>query len=209
MSGVRGMHSATRRDFVRLEPGFRDPVRGAQACFRVVLDAMAHPGRIVDLPPLLGGSSPAPLSESATAIALTLCDIDTPIWLDRAAAPAAGYLAFHCGAPVAESPGDARFGIVADAVELPPLDHFKLGSDEYPERSATLIIAISGLSSASGTVLRGPGISGETRLGVRGLPARFWGERTALAELFPRGIDVLFVDGNRLAAVPRSTQIMA
>jgi alpha-D-ribose 1-methylphosphonate 5-triphosphate synthase subunit PhnH len=40
---------------------------------------------------------------------------------------------------------------------------------------------------------------------VTGVPTRFWDERAALAELFPRGLDILFVCGDKLAALPRST----
>jgi alpha-D-ribose 1-methylphosphonate 5-triphosphate synthase subunit PhnH len=192
-------------DFTQLDPGFEDPVRDAQECFRAVLDAMAHPGRIVQVPTALPGR--LPLGPAATSIALSLCDIDTPVWLDAASAEAAGYLAFHCGAPLAETPAEASFALIADADALPPLDGFALGSDEFPERSATLVIEVAGLINDRGVTLHGPGILDETRLDVTGLPARFWSERTALAELFPRGLDVLFVCGNALAALPRSTRV--
>jgi alpha-D-ribose 1-methylphosphonate 5-triphosphate synthase subunit PhnH len=88
------------------------------------------------------------------------------------------------------------------------LEAFALGSDEYPERSATLVIEVSGVVSGDGALLRGPGIRDGTRLGVAGLPIRFWEERASLAELFPRGLDILFVSGHRLAALPRSTRIV-
>jgi alpha-D-ribose 1-methylphosphonate 5-triphosphate synthase subunit PhnH len=195
-------------DFATLEPGFDDPVRGSQAAFRAVLDAMAYPGRIVALPGLLGGPPPAPLGTAAAAIMLTLCDVDTPVWLDAAALSGAGYLAFHCGAPLAANTAKARFAIIADAATLPSLDGFALGSDEYPERSATLVIEVADLAETAGAVLRGPGIRGEARLGATGLPARFWAERAALAELFPRGIDVVFTCDARLAALPRTTQVI-
>ncbi len=194
-------------DIARLEPGFGDPVRGAQGCFRAVLDAMAHPGRIATLPALLSAAPPAPLGVAAAAIALTLCDIDTPLWLDAAAMPAAAYFAFHCGAPVTDDPAAARFAIVSAAADLPPLDRFALGSDEYPERAATLIIEVAALGPGAGTVMRGPGIRGEARLAVAGLPARFWQERAALTALFPRGVDIVFVCADRLVALPRSTQV--
>jgi alpha-D-ribose 1-methylphosphonate 5-triphosphate synthase subunit PhnH len=198
--------SAEPADFSQLDPGFADPVRDAQACFRAVLDAMAHPGRIVEVPVALPDR--LPLGAAAAAVALSLCDIDTPVWLDAASAPAAGYLAFHCGAPLTKTPADSRFAFVADADVLPPLDGFSLGTDEYPERAATLLIEVSGLTNDRGVALRGPGILGEVRLDVSGLPAQFWAERAALAELFPRGIDVLFASGNALAALPRSTQVV-
>jgi alpha-D-ribose 1-methylphosphonate 5-triphosphate synthase subunit PhnH len=190
-----------------LEPGLRDPVLGSQTCFRAVLDALAHPGRIVDLPQALAGSPPATLCEATASIVLTMCDIDTPLWLDPAASPAAPYFAFHCGAPLIEGPAKASFAIVSNPTALPPLQSFALGTDEYPEQSATLIIEVTDLSALHGVVLRGPGILDEARLSASGLPTRFWEERQALAELFPRGIDVLFTCGGRVAALPRSTRI--
>ena len=45
-------------DFGRIGPGLRNPVLGAQQCFRAVLDATAHPGRIVELGGLLEGPVP-------------------------------------------------------------------------------------------------------------------------------------------------------
>jgi alpha-D-ribose 1-methylphosphonate 5-triphosphate synthase subunit PhnH len=202
MSAMPELHT----DFGRLEPGFADTVRDAQACFRAVLDAMAHPGRIVRMPNALPVT--VPLGPAAAAIALSLCDIDTPIWLDEASSAAAGYLTFHCGAPMTRSPAEALFAFAGDAATLPPLEAFSLGSDEYPERSTTLVIEVGGLANDGGAVLRGPGILDEMRLGAAGLPARFWSERAALAELFQRGLDVLLTCGDALAALPRSTQVV-
>jgi alpha-D-ribose 1-methylphosphonate 5-triphosphate synthase subunit PhnH len=148
-----------------------------------------------------------PLRAAAASVALTLCDGDTPVWLDAASAEAAAYLAFHCGAPLANAPDEARFAFVTDAAALPPLDLFALGSDEYPERSATLVVQVCDLVGSGGMVLRGPGIQDEVRLHIAGLPPRFWAERVALAELFPRGLEILFVGDGKLAALPRSTRI--
>jgi alpha-D-ribose 1-methylphosphonate 5-triphosphate synthase subunit PhnH len=191
-------------DFGGLEPGFADPVHDAQASFRAVLDAMAHPGRVVTMPARLPFS--LPLGTAAVAVALSLCDADTPVWLDPAAAGAASYLTFHCGAPLAATPSEASFAFVADPAAMPALYSFALGSDEYPERSATLVIEVSSLADGDGVRLRGPGIEDEARLAVAGVPARFWAERAALAELFPRGLDMVFACGDALVAVPRSIQ---
>ena len=47
-----------------------------------------------------------------------------------------------------------------------------------------------------------------SRLAAAGLPARFRAERAALAALFPRGLDIVLACGDRVAALPRSTQII-
>jgi alpha-D-ribose 1-methylphosphonate 5-triphosphate synthase subunit PhnH len=205
MSAISVIRPVGTSDFGQLQPGFADPVRDAQTCFRTVLDAMAHPGRVARMPAALPG--PLPLGLAATSIALSLCDIDTPVWLDAAASGATGYLTFHCGAPLAKTPAEAAFAFIADPSALPPLEGFALGSDEYPERATTLVIEVERLTSDGGVVLCGPGIRGETRLNVAGLPARFWRERAAFAELFPRGLDVLFVRGDALVALPRTTRV--
>jgi alpha-D-ribose 1-methylphosphonate 5-triphosphate synthase subunit PhnH len=206
MSGFGVAQRFGDQEFARIGPGFADPVHDAQAGFRAVLDAMARPGQVGQMPAAFPAASP--LDSAATAIALTLCDMDTPVWFDEASAAAAGYLAFHCGAPLAKTPAEARFAFVTDATTLPPLHTFALGTDEYPERSATLVIEVAGLVEGSGAMLRGPGIRDDKRVSVSGLPTRFWTERALLAELFPRGLDVLFVSGIRLVALPRSTHIV-
>jgi alpha-D-ribose 1-methylphosphonate 5-triphosphate synthase subunit PhnH len=188
-------------------PGLADPVHDAQRCFRAVLDAMAHPGRVVSVAGALAAPPPAPLGEAAGAQLLTLCDIDTPLWLSPEARSAATYLQFHCGAPIARSPQEARFALVADAAALPALDTFALGEDEYPDRSTTLVLQVADLAEGSGATLRGPGIQSIARLAVDGLPAGFWEQRAALQPLFPRGLDIVFACGSLLAAVPRSTMI--
>ncbi|HEX3499342.1 MAG TPA: phosphonate C-P lyase system protein PhnH [Stellaceae bacterium] len=193
-------------DAARLAPGFGDPVHDAQATFRAVLDAMAHPGRLVELPARL--AAPAPLGEAAIAVVLTLCDVETPLWLDPGLAPSADYLRFHCGVPLT-SPDLAHFALIGDPHAMPPLDAFALGSDEYPDRSTTLIIEVEQLQAGRGMILSGPGIADTARLAVSSFPERFWAERQLLAELFPRGLDVILTCGSLLAALPRTTRVAA
>jgi alpha-D-ribose 1-methylphosphonate 5-triphosphate synthase subunit PhnH len=198
--------SALPIDAARLAPGFGDPVHDAQGTFRAILDAMAHPGRLVELPATL--ATPAPLGAAAAAVALTLCDRETPLWLDPRLAICADYLRFHCGAKLAP-PDLAHFALIGDGHAMPSLDAFALGSDEYPDRSTTLIIEVERLQEGRGMTLSGPGIADTARLDVSGLPERFWAERALLAELFPRGLDVILTCGRSLAALPRTTRVTA
>src|SRR5689334_19690897 len=115
-----------------LVPGFAEPVGEAQRCFRLLLDCMAHPGRIAELGPL---AAPSQLSPAAAVVALTLVDFETPVWLGPGTGGAAEWLRFHCSAPLVAEPRAAAFAFAADAARLPPLAGFELGSDEYPDRS--------------------------------------------------------------------------
>jgi len=182
--------------------GFADPALGAQATFRCVLEAIAHPGRIVTVPERLP-SPPAPLLAPAWATVLTLLDFETPLWVDPSlAAPAViDSLRLHCGCPIVEQ-AKARFALLAGPGA--PLAAFHQGTPEYPDCSATLIWQIESLSPGRGALLTGPGIRTGTRLDVRGLPEDFWTQWGMNHRQFPLGVDVMLVTGNQLAALPRS-----
>ena len=193
----------------QLSPGFADPVGAAQATFRAVLTALSEPGTMLTLglEPDPAFRPPAPLGLAAAAIALSLLDGDTPLWCDPASRPATPSLRFHTGAPLVEAPEHARFALIANPALLPSLAAFDAGSDEYPDRSATLIVEVAALGEGSELVLRGPGIPERRSLAVRGLPAGFLAEWRANHARFPRGVDVILTAGAKLAGLPRSTII--
>jgi alpha-D-ribose 1-methylphosphonate 5-triphosphate synthase subunit PhnH len=189
--------------------GLGDPVLDSQRIFRALLDATAHPGRLLALeqtPP-----PPRPLHPATAAVCLTLLDLETPLWLDAAArtAEVMAYLRFHCGCPIVDEPALARFAVVADAARMPALEVFDPGTDEYPDRSATVIVQARTLTSGGGRRLTGPGIETEARLDADGLPARLWEDLRWNHGRFPRGIDVLLTAGATLAALPRTTRAEA
>ncbi len=192
-----------------LSPGFAEPVLDAQAAFRATLDAMSRPGRIEEL--TMRMDPPAGVGAATAASCLTLLDGDTPVWVapHAAAERVAAWIAFHTGAPLAASAGDAAFVVVLDAGSLPALDGFDWGTDEEPQRGATLIVQVPMLASQGGWSLSGPGIAERTALRVDGLPASFATERRAMNGAFPRGVDIFFTSGARLAALPRTTMLEA
>ncbi len=199
---THAMKSAT------LSGGFAEPVFDAQGVFRAVMDAMARPGKVVEL----SGKTapPAPLTPEAGAIALTLFDHETPVWLGQklAVSPAvADWLRFHTGCPIVTEPDEAAFALASDAAQMPVLTAFAKGSADYPDRSTTLIVAIDTFDGPEMLTLKGPGIRDTTHLSPHPLPIGFIDQAAANHALFPRGVDMLFVTAGKLAALPRSTRI--
>ncbi len=190
-------------------PGFSDPVGDAQACFRAVMRAFAAPG-VVQSVNCAELKPPAPLTPMAAAIALTLLDYDTPVWLDPPLAgsgAAAAYLRFHTGAPVVELPMDAAFALISDPFRMPALGSFSSGSTEYPDRSATVILMNASFDSQAQVTLSGPGIKTERRFSAQPLAQAFWAQAQENNALYPRGVDILFANGMGVAGLPRSTRI--
>lgn len=185
--------------------GFADPTLDAQATFRCLLEAIAHPGRIVTMPERLP-APPAPLLAPAYAAALALLDFETPLWVDPALAMPAVIesLRLHCGCPIV-SKTKACFALLAGPGA--PLAAFDQGTPEYPDRSATLIWQVDGLAGDRGVRLAGPGIRTSTLLHVEGLSADFWALWGMSHRRFPLGVDVVFVTTDRLAALPRSIEV--
>ncbi|WP_026758831.1 phosphonate C-P lyase system protein PhnH [Sediminimonas qiaohouensis] len=182
-----------------LEGGFADAPRDAAHAFRACMNAMARPGRIETL---RGATPPAPLSQAAGTLLLTLCDADTPVHLAGAhdCDAVRQWLAFHTGAPLAHARTDATFAIgVWDA--LLPLSDYPIGTARYPDRSATLVVEMDSLT-ATGARLTGPGIADSAALSLPDIAAL-----RANHALFPQGLDFYFAAGEHLAALPRSTNV--
>jgi alpha-D-ribose 1-methylphosphonate 5-triphosphate synthase subunit PhnH len=177
------------------------PLQAARR-FRLILDAMARPGRVCDLAPAAGHP---PLGAAAAAVAATLCDADAPAWLAPAwrGHAADAFLRFETGAPATEDPAACAFafGPWAALADVP----FPLGTAEYPERGPTLVVEVPRLAAGEGVALRGPGIETVHRLDT-GLPDDFWAARAAHHAIFPLGWDAILTCGTRLAALPRTTR---
>jgi alpha-D-ribose 1-methylphosphonate 5-triphosphate synthase subunit PhnH len=191
-----------------LAPAFAEPGLESQSAFRAVMRAMSRPGLVQKLRHDL--SPPAPLSAGAATVALTLFDYETPVWLDAALAEAGDvsrWLRFHTGAPITSNPQQAAFALIADAANAPDFMSFALGTPDYPDRSTTLILQVESLSGGPSNALKGPGINGVQMLSARSLPENFVHRMTDNRALFPRGVDVLLVTDDAVAAVPRSTRI--
>jgi alpha-D-ribose 1-methylphosphonate 5-triphosphate synthase subunit PhnH len=200
-------------------PGFADPTRDAQRAFRAILDALAHPARTF---PLAGPAEPpAVLGPGLAAVALTLLDEDSVVWLGGALGSdpeTAGWLAFHTGARRTSEPAAADF-VIAAPDALPPLASLALGTDEAPHLSATVVLDARGHAAADPSAARftsglntrftahGPGIDGTAALAAPWAPEGFAAAWQHNTELFPRGVDLLIVDADTVTGLPRTTRL--
>lgn len=197
-------------------PGLADPAHDSQRLFRQILGAISEPGTLTTL------ALPAPPSDALGAalwgVVLTLCDLETRVWiaadLDSSALREA--LTFYTGARITDDPASADFALLTHE-SFDPQTPFAVGSDTYPDRGTTLLVAVERLENDTngadeadhGWRLSGPGIA-ESRVldigdgaGCRALMTRLAGNRAS----FPQGLDAIFGCGAQLAAIPRSTRI--
>jgi alpha-D-ribose 1-methylphosphonate 5-triphosphate synthase subunit PhnH len=184
-------------------PGFTAPVADAQSCFRAVLEAMSHPGRI--MPVGAGLSPPDPLAPATAAVLLTLVDNETPVWLAPGLDAATDWMLFHCGAPLA-NPAQAAFAVCQ---HLPPLDQLGWGTHDGPEASATVILQLPDFTGGPRFRLSGPGLKGPETVCLGALPADFASRWVANRAAFPRGVDLILCAGDQVAALPRTVTVEA
>lgn len=181
-----------------LTGGFDDPAIDAAHAFRGVMEAMARPGTWHELE---GAEPPAPMSVAAGALLLTLCDTETPIYLagEHDCADVRQWIAFHTGAPISDR-ATCMFALGTwDA--LGSFSDYPIGTPEYPDQSATLILDQTNPDGAKAT-LTGPGIKDRARLALPEVAAFQANHR-----LFPLGLDFYLTAGQQVAALPRSTEV--
>ena len=177
-----------------LTGGFSNPPHQSAYAFRAALTAMSRPGTIETV---TGAAPPAPLSVAAGVVILTLCDRTTPLHLagEYDCGPVRDWVTFQTGAPLVAAE-DASFAL--GRWDDLAIDRMAIGTAEYPDRSATLIVEMPALTT-TGARLTGPGILESAALS---LPSGFRNRAQ-----FPLGLDCLFTCGDRLAGLPRSTHI--
>ncbi|GAA6181612.1 phosphonate C-P lyase system protein PhnH [Shimia sp. NS0008-38b] len=183
-----------------LKGGFADaPVQSAHA-FRAAMNVMARPGTVETLS---GAVPPAPMSAAAGALILTICDPDTPLHLAGHwdCQEVRDWVAFHVGAPIVDA--EAAMFALGDWDVLAPLTRFAIGTPEYPDRSATLIVERDTLAGDTAT-LRGPGIKDKAAMA---LPEAEAFQMNAV--LFPLGLDFFFTSGDQVSALPRTAKVEA
>ncbi|MBD9667367.1 phosphonate C-P lyase system protein PhnH [Variovorax sp. VRV01] len=195
-----------------LGAGFTDAALGSQAVFRSALQALSHPGRIVELSH--DAQAPSQGHGASAALLLALLDPDCRLWLSPslAGSDAAAWLRFHTGCVLVEAPAQAQFAWIGQGDARPPLDAFAQGSDAYPDQSATCVIDVMEVSApAEGNAprwtLRGPGIQDRNAIAVEGLAPAFAAQWSANHALFPRGVDVFLAAPRRIVGLPRTTRI--
>ncbi|MFN3524310.1 MAG: phosphonate C-P lyase system protein PhnH [Phenylobacterium sp.] len=194
-------------DLAQVRPAFSDPMRDSQSVFRKVMEAVARPGTIADLSGAV--EPPAGLEVASAAVALTLFDFETPVWIDPSLAggETATWLRFHCGCPLTADTANAAFAVATDMAKAPPLSAFNQGDAKYPDRSTTLVLQVAALQGGRPVVLRGPGVKDQITVAPAGLPDGFWDQFETNTAQFQFGVDVLLVAGASLTALPRSVRV--
>ena len=189
------------RSLTHLPLGFAETAADAQTSFHAALQALSMPG----LPVPCGVAAPAVpgLMPATVALLLALTDHETPVWW--AAPGPAPWLQFHTGAPRAAAPAQAHFAVCPKGVAWPALDQFCAGTDASPERSTTLLVELAAWHGGTPQRCQGPGFREPRTLHLNGLPPGFWAQWQDNHARFPSGVDVIFICGDQLMGLPRTT----
>ena len=177
-------------------PDYSDAERLSRDTFLVLLQATGRPGTLHTLP-----SKGYP--ENFACLARTLLDLETTYFT---ADPEMAPMLHRIGARESTvENAHYHFWPVLRESDLDTVSTASRGTPVYPEQGVTLFVGCT-LGSGDLLTLTGPGIPEHQSLRVSGIPSAFWLLRNRLTD-FPLGWDVCLVDGESIAALPRSTTI--
>jgi alpha-D-ribose 1-methylphosphonate 5-triphosphate synthase subunit PhnH len=127
--------------------GFDDPVKDSQRSFRTILNALSQPGTVGQLDAMSLNQAPSTWTEAMWAVAMTLLDGDTRVWLSPSLATpvALASLQFHTSCPISQKPGEADFVFVGHPIEQPDWSSLRQGEAEFPDLSATVVLQVPGI----------------------------------------------------------------
>lgn len=182
-------------------PSSNDSLATQQA-FRILLQALSHPGDIYPLSPL-GPGQGLPL------MLQTLLDHEVSFAVIGPDGDSlAGFVRDLTKSRLTEVPA-ADFIIVAQGSSQGGILEAKRGSLEYPDQGATIIYLVESLGR-EGQVgvrvkLQGPGVKKEIQSIITGLAADEIHDLKNINQEFPLGVDCFFLDRTgRVMGIPRS-----
>lgn len=214
--------------------GFSDGVMQSQQTFRSALQALAHPGSVHDIDADCGVPTGLSRGMTAMLLTLTDVDTPVwlPADIDAAVPQFLRFhcgcplvnepmqarfvvVPRGCAAPdLAQChPGDPAYpdtsttlllevsALQADSQTGAPPFGAVDGHGQAVLRQAEGLVVDPDLEQI---VLTGPGINGQRTLSVSGLAQDFWTQWRANHGLFPLGVDVFLIQGNRLCGLPRT-----
>jgi len=169
--------------------------------FRVLLQAMSHPGKVYRLPEVTG------TRQSVVAVLSSL--IDNEVGCTVIGDPELEEVIGRRTGCRSVAPADADYLVICPAAGGDHLAGCRRGSLSYPDRGATAIYLVDELEEGKGDIiLSGPGVDGTARLRIQGLPTGEVHRLMAVNSEFPLGVDAVFVDDSgRVACIPRSSRI--
>lgn len=187
---------------IKLPAIWTEPVQ--QHNFRVLLQAMARPGKVQPLQLQLQQEQKQAAGEQALlAVLATLVDGEVALADPQTMIKSSSWPLLQ--AHQAE-PGHADF-IVCHGGQQPEVEP-RLGSLSNPEQSATLILQVGSLSSGECEfALSGPGVDGKIQCAVDKLHLDWLRRRQQWVANFPMGVDWLLVSDDSVMAIPRSSQL--
>lgn len=179
-----------------------DTVMDSQRTFRVLLEALSRPGKVMRLPEN---------RDPAEAVARTLLDGEVSLLVSGEGAGTVGGRLFQATGSRPAPVEEADFALFLDGSSGGAIGKMKTGTLEAPEDGATAVYLVRSLSPEGGELtleLDGPGVRGTQRLGVSGFSAEEIVEIRASRAAYPLGVDVYLVDGDgHVVGLPRSTRI--
>lgn len=194
-----------------------DDVYDSQKNFRILMDAMSRPGEIFKLCDNYFSNTPQELNSNFLTILKTLGDNTVSFSLGNMESEAIKkYIEVNTGMEFMYL-SEADYVLFRGWEFDESFFELNLGTYEFPERSATVIVEteniLSGVFKESfrskvEITMRGPGIKDKNIVTICGLDKKYAEGLGDINSMFPLGIDVIFVDSEgNLTCVSRTTKL--
>lgn len=189
------------------DPAF-DLIFDSQRIFRSLLDAMAHPGRIITLPEI--GIKPPAANRYPLLLLMTLLDHEASFCvMGGAQTQVTEYLKTNTGSKESRLE-NSDFILVYGGSSHGVIRGARVGTLEDPDESATVIYDTGSIGAGERGILlelSGPGIADKRKVGASGIEQTEIEDVLAMRD-YPLGLDLIFSDkAGRIVCIPRSTTV--